>query len=166
MGQGVAIDGDAAHDQPADSADEAHKYGLQQELYGDLPAPGPQRAAQSDLTAAFPHAHHHGVGDSDAANEKGDPGEGENQPGERAQGRVPSDLKPALQRALDANARTERLINALPTPARGESQTLTPHPVDLADVAGEAMEDPAEEARTADVHVTTHLAPRTCTGRG
>ncbi|MFB6874930.1 histidine kinase dimerization/phospho-acceptor domain-containing protein [Streptomyces sp. NPDC056323] len=37
-----------------------------------------------------------------------------------AQGRVASDLKPALQRALDANARTERLIDTLLTLARGE----------------------------------------------
>ncbi|MFE6495332.1 histidine kinase dimerization/phospho-acceptor domain-containing protein [Streptomyces sp. NPDC057748] len=37
-----------------------------------------------------------------------------------AQGRVASDLKPALQRALDANARTERLIDTLLTLAQGE----------------------------------------------
>ncbi|MFD0341167.1 sensor histidine kinase [Streptomyces sp. NPDC127117] len=81
-----------------------------------------------------------------------------------AQGRVPSDLKPALQRALDANARTERLIDALLTLARGESETLTPDPVDLADVAGDAVEDLTEEARTVDVRITTHLAPAPVAG--
>ncbi|MFE2853917.1 sensor histidine kinase [Streptomyces lavendulae] len=76
-----------------------------------------------------------------------------------AQGRVPEDLKPALHRALDANARTERLIDALLTLARGESAPLTPHPVDLADIAGDAVEELAEEARTAAVRVTVRPAP-------
>lgn len=81
-----------------------------------------------------------------------------------AQGRVPSSLKPALQRALDANARTERLIDALLTLARGESANLTPHPVDLADAAGDAVADLAEEARTAAVRITAHPAPAPVAG--
>ncbi|MFB0630692.1 sensor histidine kinase [Streptomyces sp. AB3(2024)] len=76
-----------------------------------------------------------------------------------AQGRVPPDLQPALHRALEANARTERLIDALLTLARGESQNLTPHPVDLADIAGGAVGDLAEEARTTTVRITAHPAP-------
>ncbi|MEU5922040.1 HAMP domain-containing sensor histidine kinase [Streptomyces sp. NPDC047141] len=81
-----------------------------------------------------------------------------------AQGRVPADLEPALRRALDANARTERLIDALLTLARGESEHLTPHPVDLADAAGSVAEDLAGEARASDVRVTTDLAPAPVAG--
>ncbi|MFE3202998.1 sensor histidine kinase [Embleya sp. NPDC059237] len=78
-----------------------------------------------------------------------------------AQGRVPPDLRPAVQRALDANARTERLIAALLTLARGESGTLNLRPVDLADAAGAAVRDLADEARAAEVRVTlaTMAAP-------
>ncbi|MFD8975506.1 sensor histidine kinase [Streptomyces sp. NPDC059593] len=81
-----------------------------------------------------------------------------------AQGRVPDDLKPALQSALDANARTERLIVSLLTLARGESGTRASHPVDLADAARHAVEDLSEEARTAGVRVTTTLAPAPVAG--
>lgn len=81
-----------------------------------------------------------------------------------SQGRVPDDLKPALQRALDANARTERLIVSLLTLARGESATHASHPVDLADAARDAMEDLAEEIGATHVHVTTELAPTPVTG--
>ncbi|MFF4816276.1 sensor histidine kinase [Kitasatospora sp. NPDC001309] len=81
-----------------------------------------------------------------------------------AQGRVPADLLPALRRALDANARTERLIDALLTLARGESEHLTPHPVDLADTAGHALTDLADETAAAAVTVTTALDPAPVTG--
>ncbi|MFB6630264.1 sensor histidine kinase [Streptomyces sp. NPDC056362] len=81
-----------------------------------------------------------------------------------AQGRVPADLEPALRRALDANARTERLIDALLTLARGESEHLTPHPLDLADAAGDAAEDLSGEARASGVRVTTDLAPAPVAG--
>ncbi|MEU3424649.1 sensor histidine kinase [Streptomyces gardneri] len=81
-----------------------------------------------------------------------------------AQGRVPDDLKPALHRALDANARSQRLIDALLTLARGESEHLTPHPADLADGARSAQEDLAEEARTAEVRVTARLSPAPVAG--
>ncbi|MFC9705240.1 ATP-binding protein [Streptomyces sp. NPDC056943] len=81
-----------------------------------------------------------------------------------AQGRVPDDLKPALQSALDANARTERLIVSLLTLARGESGTRASHPVDLADAARHAVEDLSGEARAAGVRVTTTLAPAPVAG--
>ncbi|MGY3680474.1 sensor histidine kinase [Streptomyces sp. TE33382] len=71
-----------------------------------------------------------------------------------AQGRVPDDLRPAVQRALDANARSERLIAALLTLARGESGQLTPHPVDLGHAARDALADLADEARTAGIRIT------------
>lgn len=75
-----------------------------------------------------------------------------------AQGRVPDELRPAVQRALDANARTERLISALLTLARGETSTLTLRPTDLAAAARAATHDLADEARTAGVRVTLEAA--------
>ncbi|MFF0475062.1 sensor histidine kinase [Streptomyces sp. NPDC004284] len=81
-----------------------------------------------------------------------------------AQGRVPDDLKPALRRALDANTRTEHLIDSLLTLARGESRTRAPQPVDLADTVRNAVADLAGEARVARVHVTAALAPAPVSG--
>ncbi|WP_189278480.1 histidine kinase dimerization/phospho-acceptor domain-containing protein, partial [Kitasatospora griseola] len=76
-----------------------------------------------------------------------------------AQGRIPDDLKPAIRRALDANARSERLIAALLTLARGESENLTPRPVDLADAAANALGDLADEAREAGIRITADARP-------
>ncbi|MCZ0982997.1 HAMP domain-containing sensor histidine kinase [Streptomyces diastatochromogenes] len=81
-----------------------------------------------------------------------------------AQGRVPDDLKPALRRALDANTRTEHLIDSLLTLARGESHTRTPQPVDLADTVRTAVADLSGEAQVAKVHLTTTLAPAPVSG--
>ncbi|MEU7016547.1 HAMP domain-containing sensor histidine kinase [Streptomyces sp. NPDC046385] len=81
-----------------------------------------------------------------------------------AQGRVPADLRPDVQRALDANARTERLIAALLTLARGESERPAPYPADLADVAGAAVGDLAEEARAAGIRITADTRPAPVTG--
>ncbi|MFE2284510.1 ATP-binding protein [Streptomyces sp. NPDC059443] len=76
-----------------------------------------------------------------------------------AQGRVPAGLRPSIERALEANARTERLIAALLTLARGESEQLTPCPADLADAAGEALADVAGEARAAGIRIGSELRP-------
>ncbi|MFB7470575.1 sensor histidine kinase [Kitasatospora sp. NPDC056184] len=76
-----------------------------------------------------------------------------------AQSRVPDDLKPAVRRALDANARSERLIAALLTLARGESEDLTPHPVDLADAAANALADLTDESREAGIRITADPRP-------
>ncbi|MEU9850104.1 HAMP domain-containing sensor histidine kinase [Streptomyces sp. NPDC047985] len=76
-----------------------------------------------------------------------------------AQGRVPADLRPSIERALEANARTERLIAALLTLARSENEELTPHPVDLADAAKEALADVADEARASGTRITADLRP-------
>ncbi|MGW2111067.1 sensor histidine kinase [Streptomyces sp. NPDC001948] len=81
-----------------------------------------------------------------------------------AQGRVPADLKPAVQRALDANARTERLIAALLTLARGESEAPAPQPADLADAARDALADLADEARTAGIRITATPEPAPVAG--
>ncbi|MFF3210174.1 sensor histidine kinase [Streptomyces sp. NPDC002886] len=75
-----------------------------------------------------------------------------------ARGRVPDDLRPAVLRALDANARIERLIAALLTLARAESAALVLRPADLADAARAAAYDLAEEAGTAGVRVTLDAA--------
>ncbi|MET8749980.1 ATP-binding protein [Streptomyces sp. NPDC004667] len=71
-----------------------------------------------------------------------------------AQGRVPEELRPAVLRALEAGARTERLIEALLTLARGESEQLAIQPVDLAETAVEAAGDLSGEARAAGVRIT------------
>ncbi|WP_439678163.1 sensor histidine kinase [Embleya sp. MST-111070] len=71
-----------------------------------------------------------------------------------AQGKVPDELRPAIERALDANAQTERLISALLTLARGETGTLNRRPTDLADIAQSATRDLADEARHTDIQVT------------
>ncbi|MCX4970706.1 HAMP domain-containing histidine kinase [Streptomyces sp. NBC_00654] len=81
-----------------------------------------------------------------------------------AQGRVPADLRPAFQRALDANARSEHLIAALLTLARGESAQLTPRPADLGDAAVDALADLADEARTAGIRIIADPGPAPVTG--
>ncbi|WP_406452866.1 HAMP domain-containing histidine kinase [Streptomyces sp. NBC_00876] len=81
-----------------------------------------------------------------------------------AQGRVPADLRPAFQRALDATARSERLIAALLTLAHGESAQLTPQPVDLKDAARDALADLADEARTAGIRIIADPRPAPVTG--
>ncbi|MFI8438322.1 sensor histidine kinase [Streptomyces sp. NPDC079020] len=81
-----------------------------------------------------------------------------------AQGRVPADLKPAVQRALDANARTERLIAALLTLARGEAEASAPQSADLADAARDALADLADEARTAGIRITGAPEPAPVAG--
>ncbi|MFF2012351.1 sensor histidine kinase [Streptomyces sp. NPDC058195] len=81
-----------------------------------------------------------------------------------AQGRVPAGLKPAVQRALDANARTERLIAALLTLARGEAEVPAPQPADLADAARDAIADLADEAGTAGIRITGSPRPAPVAG--
>lgn len=81
-----------------------------------------------------------------------------------AQGRVPADLLPAVQRALDANARTERLIAALLTLARGGAEAPAQQPADLADAARDALADLADEARTAGIRITGTPEPAPVAG--
>ncbi|WP_405101629.1 sensor histidine kinase [Micromonospora sp. NBC_01412] len=78
-----------------------------------------------------------------------------------AQGRVPADLAPAIRRALEATARSERLIASLLALARGESGMAHPRPVDLADAARRAFTDVRVEAEAEDVTIETdlHAAP-------
>ncbi|MFI5533038.1 ATP-binding protein [Kitasatospora sp. NPDC051853] len=76
-----------------------------------------------------------------------------------AQGRVPADLRPAVERALAANARTESLISSLLTLARGESGTLRPRRTDLAEAASAAVRELAGEARDGSVALTVSAGP-------
>ncbi|MFZ3493790.1 sensor histidine kinase [Streptomyces sp. 5.8] len=76
-----------------------------------------------------------------------------------ARGRVPDDLRPSVLRALDANARIERLITALLTLARAETAALALRPADLADAARAAAQELAEEAGDCGVRVTLDVAP-------
>ncbi|GAA3037209.1 hypothetical protein GCM10020229_55750 [Kitasatospora albolonga] len=69
-----------------------------------------------------------------------------------------------VERALAANARTESLISALLTLARGESGTLHPRRTDLADAASAAARELAEEAGTAGVALTVSPGPGSAGG--
>ncbi|WP_424215774.1 sensor histidine kinase (plasmid) [Streptomyces sp. BI20] len=77
-----------------------------------------------------------------------------------AQGRVPADLRPALLRALDANARSERLIAALLTLARAESRPTAYEHVELGGLARDCAAELADEAAAAalDVRVSGDAA--------
>ncbi|MBF6053114.1 HAMP domain-containing protein [Streptomyces eurocidicus] len=81
-----------------------------------------------------------------------------------SQGRVPADLEPALRTALDATTRSENLLAALLTLARGESGLATARPTDLADTARTALADLRTEITERDIHVRTQLNPAPVTG--
>ncbi|MEG8281260.1 sensor histidine kinase [Streptomyces sp. AHA2] len=81
-----------------------------------------------------------------------------------AQGRVPTDLEPALRRSLAATTRCEHLLDALLTLARGESGMITPTPADLADLTRDALNDVHEEAANRYVTVHSELRPAPTTG--
>ncbi|MFE0178226.1 sensor histidine kinase [Streptomyces sp. NPDC059002] len=76
-----------------------------------------------------------------------------------SQGKVPAHLEPAVHRALEAAARSERLIAALLTLARGESGTLVRQHTDLAKLAGDAVRDLLAKTSTPQVTVRTGLGP-------
>jgi len=75
------------------------------------------------------------------------------------QGHVPPDLEPAVQRALEANQRSEQLIAALlklaqaTTAARGEIQES----VDLAAIIDQCITEHQGAIANANLSVTTHL---------
>ncbi|MEU9381450.1 HAMP domain-containing sensor histidine kinase [Streptomyces sp. NPDC048279] len=81
-----------------------------------------------------------------------------------AQGRVPADLEPDIRRALAATERSENLISALLTLARGESGVLTHSTIDLADLARSALMDIKAEAEKATVTLDAHIEPAPVTG--
>lgn len=74
-----------------------------------------------------------------------------------ASGRVPAELRPVVDELLVSSHRSELILDGLLTLARSESQALRKLPVDLSDVAADAVEQTAREA--ADAHVTVDATP-------
>ena len=81
-----------------------------------------------------------------------------------AQGRVPDDLRPSLEQALNANRRSETLIEALLLLARGQLGPTGLREVDLQDVVRSTLEAVNHEARSHGVTINTDLAPATVRG--
>ena len=86
--------GDSAADQqggadaqghPDHPADRGQQHGLEQELHADVAGPGADRLAQADLPGPLAHRDQHDVGDADAADEQGDPGDRGEHAGEHAE---------------------------------------------------------------------------------
>jgi signal transduction histidine kinase len=70
-----------------------------------------------------------------------------------ASGRVPAEMRDLVDTVLLTNARSELIIDGLLMLARSESQAITRVPVDLSDVAADAVEQTAEEAAAARITV-------------
>jgi signal transduction histidine kinase len=70
-----------------------------------------------------------------------------------AQRHVPPDLRDVIDTMLATNRRNEALIDGLLTLTRSENPESRLHPVDLSDIAAEAVEQTAAEASTASVTV-------------
>jgi signal transduction histidine kinase len=79
-------------------------------------------------------------------------------------GRVPANLRPLVDAVLATNERSELIIDGLLTLASSESKTIRRVPVDLSDIAAEAVEQTAAEAATARITVNTAPDPATTTG--
>jgi Histidine kinase-, DNA gyrase B-, and HSP90-like ATPase len=65
------------------TAEQGQRHRLDKELIADLAAGGAERPPQPDLPPPFEYRDDHGVGDADAADEQRDPGQAEEQRGER-----------------------------------------------------------------------------------
>lgn len=74
-----------------------------------------------------------------------------------AEGRVPQDLKPSIERALRATTRSERLIDSLLLLAKGQQGPQRYVPTDLADLAAEALEAYRAQAAAAGITITCDL---------
>jgi signal transduction histidine kinase len=81
-----------------------------------------------------------------------------------AQDRVPDDLRPAIERALAANARSEDLIAGLLVLAQGSHAGGERTPVDLAELVLSAVEQSQSEARQSGITFHTTLAEVTIEG--
>jgi signal transduction histidine kinase len=81
-----------------------------------------------------------------------------------AEGRVPPELQPDIQRALAATQRSEDLISSLLALARGESGAIRPVSTDLAEHARTAIAALAAEADEAGVTVDAELGAAATTG--
>jgi signal transduction histidine kinase len=68
-------------------------------------------------------------------------------------------VRDAIETVLSMNLRNERMIEGLLTLARSDSQAIERVPVDLSDIAAEAVEQTAAEAATAGVTVEAQPEP-------
>ncbi|ASU85911.1 sensor histidine kinase [Nocardiopsis gilva YIM 90087] len=74
-----------------------------------------------------------------------------------AQGRVPDDLRPAMERVLESADRSERLISGLLLLARSDRGLTAAEPVDLADAAQRALGTQADAVAEAGVELRSDL---------
>jgi signal transduction histidine kinase len=74
-----------------------------------------------------------------------------------AEGRVPDDLRPSIERSLRATARSELLVDSLLLLAKGQQGPQSYQPADLAELAGEAVESYRAPAAAAGIVVTCDL---------
>jgi len=81
-----------------------------------------------------------------------------------AQGRVPADLQPSLERALEANRRSEDLIAALLLLAQGRFAQAEVQEVDLAEIARVALATCRPEAAERGVSIHEQVAPAPVSG--
>ena len=81
-----------------------------------------------------------------------------------AQERVPADLQPSLERALEANRRSEDLIAALLLLAQGRLPSPDMQEVDLMAICRSAVATCQPEATERGVTIHEHLAPAAVTG--
>jgi signal transduction histidine kinase len=81
-----------------------------------------------------------------------------------ASGRVPAELRQLVDTVLATNARSEMIIDGLLMLARSESQAIKQVPVDLSDVAADAVEQTAGEAAAARVTVDATPYPARTVG--
>jgi signal transduction histidine kinase len=81
-----------------------------------------------------------------------------------AQGRVPTDLKPSLERALEANRRSEELIAALLLLAQGRLAQPDRQVVDLEEITRSALASSQAEANERGVTIHETLMPAPVSG--
>jgi signal transduction histidine kinase len=81
-----------------------------------------------------------------------------------ASGRVPADMRELVDTVLATNERSEMIIDGLLTLARSESQAIERMPVDLSDVAADAVEQTAGEAAAARITVDAAPGPAPTVG--
>jgi signal transduction histidine kinase len=81
-----------------------------------------------------------------------------------ASGRMTPDMRDLADTVLATNARSEMIIDGLLTLARSESQAIARVPVDLSDVAADAVEQTAAEAAAARITVDAAPGPAPTVG--
>ncbi|MDI2124884.1 sensor histidine kinase [Yinghuangia seranimata] len=81
-----------------------------------------------------------------------------------AEGRVPDDLKPSIERALRATERSERLVGSLLLLSKGQQGPESYRETDLAALADEAVDMYRAQAAAAGVVVTTDLVQARTSG--